>query len=75
MPDLRSFLESLEEEGDLVRIDRAVSPKYEATALMKEYDGKQALLFQSPWYPRREDPSALDGEHKKSKGALDDQEI
>jgi 2,5-furandicarboxylate decarboxylase 1 len=46
MPDLRSFLESLEEEGDLVRIDRAVSPKYEATALMKEYDGKKALLFE-----------------------------
>ena len=30
--DLRSFLRSLEEKGDLVRITRAVSPRYEIAA-------------------------------------------
>lgn len=46
MPDLRSFISVLEKEDELRRIEKAVSPRFEASAIMKKYDGKQALLFQ-----------------------------
>jgi 2,5-furandicarboxylate decarboxylase 1 len=46
MNDLRSFVKSLEEEGDLLKIDGEVSPRFEVSAIMKKYDGKEALLFE-----------------------------
>ena len=45
MPDLRSFIKALEREGELHKVDRAVSSRFEASAIMKEYDGKHALFF------------------------------
>ena len=44
--DLRSFLQFLENKGDLVRIKEEVSPIYEITKIESEYDGKSALLFE-----------------------------
>ncbi len=46
MPDLRSFIKVLDKEAELHRIDKMVSPRFEASAIMKKHDGKQALLFQ-----------------------------
>ena len=46
MPDLRGFLKSLEEKGELIRIDEAFSPKFEIPAILKHFDGKEALLFE-----------------------------
>lgn len=45
--DLRSFLGHLENEGELVRISRLLSPRFEAAALIKHVDreiGKAVLL-------------------------------
>ena len=44
--DLRSFIQFLENKGDLVRIKDEVSPIYEITRIEREYDGKSALLFE-----------------------------
>jgi 2,5-furandicarboxylate decarboxylase 1 len=52
MVDLRSFIEVLEKESELRRIDRAVSPRFEASSIMKESDGGQAILFQISGYGR-----------------------
>jgi len=46
LPDLRGFLKSLEEKGELIRIDEAFSPKFEIPAILKHFDGKEALLFE-----------------------------
>ncbi|MEM3921898.1 MAG: UbiD family decarboxylase, partial [Nitrososphaerota archaeon] len=41
---LRSFLESLDEEGLLVHVRRPVSTRYEAAALMKRLDPRPVLF-------------------------------
>ncbi|MBS7622881.1 UbiD family decarboxylase [Candidatus Bathyarchaeota archaeon] len=50
MVDLRSFIDILERESELHRIDRAVSPRFEASSIMKENDRKKAILFQISGY-------------------------
>jgi len=45
LSDLRSFLKILEEDGDILKFNERVSLKFEASAIMKKYDGKQALFF------------------------------
>jgi 2,5-furandicarboxylate decarboxylase 1 len=44
--DFRSFLCHLEEQGELVRITRPVSPKFELAAVVSRLEGKQAILFE-----------------------------
>jgi len=48
-PDLRTFLDMLERNGDLLRIDRQVDWEYEAVALTRQTSDIQgpALLFES----------------------------
>jgi UbiD family decarboxylase len=45
--DLRSFIKELEDRGELHRVKKPVSIKYQISALMKEYDGKDAVLFEN----------------------------
>jgi UbiD family decarboxylase len=44
--DLRSYLSHLEKEGDLVRVKKAVSTKFELAAVVSKFDSKQAVLFE-----------------------------
>ncbi|AIF84748.1 UbiD family decarboxylase [Candidatus Nitrososphaera evergladensis SR1] len=44
--DLRSYLELLEKEGELVRIKKPVSTKFELAAVVSKFDSKQAVLFE-----------------------------
>jgi UbiD family decarboxylase len=43
--DLRSYLSTLEKEGELLRIKKQVSPRFELAALVSKLDGKQAVIF------------------------------
>ncbi|MEE9135031.1 MAG: UbiD family decarboxylase [Nitrososphaerales archaeon] len=45
--DLRSFLLQLEERGELIRIRKKVSLKYELAGLEKRLDGAPAVLFEN----------------------------
>ena len=47
MPDLRSFIAKLEREDDLIRIEEAISPRFEVAAVLKHFDGGKALLFEN----------------------------
>jgi UbiD family decarboxylase len=44
--DLRSFINFLEEKGDLIRIEKEVSTRFEASAIMKKMDSGPALFFE-----------------------------
>lgn len=44
--DLRSYLSTLEKEGELLRVKRQVSPEYELAAVVSKLDGKQAVIFE-----------------------------
>ncbi|HEY7082430.1 MAG TPA: UbiD family decarboxylase [Nitrososphaeraceae archaeon] len=44
--DLRSFLHLLDENKDLILIQKAVSPKFEIPAIVSRFERKQALLFE-----------------------------
>jgi len=44
--DLRCFLESLEANGDLVRIAEPFSVEYEIPAALRKFDGGKAVLFE-----------------------------
>jgi anhydromevalonate phosphate decarboxylase len=44
--DLRSFLSLLEEKGELVRVNKSVSRKFELAAVVSKLEGKQAILFE-----------------------------
>jgi 2,5-furandicarboxylate decarboxylase 1 len=44
--DLRSFLSLLDEQHELVRINKLVSTKFELAAVVSKLDGKQAMLFE-----------------------------
>ena len=46
MTDLRSFIKTLEAEGDLIRIKESLSTKYEIPAVLRKFDTRQALLFE-----------------------------
>ena len=46
MPDLRTFLRQSEEEKDLSRITREVSPIFEASAIMKYHEAEHILFFE-----------------------------
>lgn len=45
MEELRDFLTQLEQEGDLIRVKKEVSPQYEIPAIVKKLDG-HCLLFE-----------------------------
>jgi len=45
---LRNFVEKLEGEGLLERVAKPVSTDYECARLLKEYDGRKAVLFEKP---------------------------
>jgi len=44
--DFRSFLSLLEEKGELVRVSKSVSSKFELAAVVSKLEGKQAILFE-----------------------------
>ena len=44
--DFRSFLCLLEEKGELVRVSKSVSSKFELAAVVSKLEGKQAILFE-----------------------------
>ncbi|MEM4250594.1 MAG: UbiD family decarboxylase [Candidatus Bathyarchaeia archaeon] len=50
MVDLRSFLGVLEKESELLRIDRAFSPRFEASSIIKKNDEGKAILFHVSGY-------------------------
>ena len=43
--DFRSFLQLLENENELVRINKPVNPKFELAAIVSKLEGKQALYL------------------------------
>lgn len=44
--DFRNFLKDLEETGELVKIKRTVSSRFELAAVGSKFEGKQAVLFE-----------------------------
>lgn len=48
MQRLKFFVESLEEKGLLERITKPVSTDYECARILKQYDGRKAVLFEKP---------------------------
>ena len=44
--DLRSFLEILESENDLFRVNKNVKSKFELAAVVSKLEGKHAILFE-----------------------------
>jgi len=48
MKDLREFLQSIEAEGELVRVRREVDPRFEASAILKKLDSVEgaAVIFE-----------------------------
>ena len=45
--DLRDYLEILEKAGELVRVKKQVSTKFELAAVVSKFDSKQAILFEN----------------------------
>ncbi|UCH02082.1 MAG: UbiD family decarboxylase [Candidatus Bathyarchaeota archaeon] len=45
MVDLRSFLDDLEQIGELLHISEELSPKHEISALLKAFDGRTPMFF------------------------------
>jgi UbiD family decarboxylase len=43
---LRTFLQIVEERGELVRIEEEVSPRFEIASILKEYDNGPAVFFE-----------------------------
>jgi len=48
MQRLRNFAEELEREGLLERVTKPVSTDHECARVLKEYDGRKAVLFEKP---------------------------
>lgn len=44
--DLRSYLALLEQEGELVRVKKQVSPEFELAAVVSKLDSKEAVMFE-----------------------------
>src|SRR4030042_2091371 len=47
MSDLRGFLDHLENEGELIRINEKLSPSKEISAALKRFDGGKAIIFEN----------------------------
>ena len=45
--DFRSFLSLLEQKGELVRVSKSVSSRFELAAVVSKLEGKQAILFEN----------------------------
>jgi len=45
-PDLRDFLREMEGRGEVLRIPDPVSPRFEVSSILKEFDGGPILLFE-----------------------------
>jgi len=46
MKDLRAFLDEIEDEGELLRIEEPLSPVYEVPAALRHFDGGKVVLFE-----------------------------
>jgi UbiD family decarboxylase len=46
MADLRAFLDDLDEEGDILRVEERLSPVYEIPAFLRRFDGGRAVVFE-----------------------------
>lgn len=44
--DLRSFLSSLQDDGELVTVKKEVNPEFELAAVVSKLDGKEAIVFE-----------------------------
>jgi len=44
--DFRSFLSKLEKEGELIKVKKNVSTRFELAAVVSKFEGKQAILFE-----------------------------
>ena len=44
--DFRSFLQVLEKQNDLLRINKNVNCKFELAAVVSKFEGKHAILFE-----------------------------
>lgn len=44
--DLRSFLSSLQDDGELVTVKKEVNPQFELAAVVSKLDGKEAIVFE-----------------------------
>ena len=47
MADLRSFIQDLQREEELIEIDKTIDTKFQASSLIKKHDGKKAILFKT----------------------------
>ncbi|NHJ31505.1 MAG: UbiD family decarboxylase, partial [Asgard group archaeon] len=47
MADLRSFIQDLQREEELIEIDKPIDTKFQASALIRKHDGKKAILFKT----------------------------
>jgi len=70
MSDLRSFLEELRRNNELLDIKRPVSTRYEAAFLMKKHDTGPALLFEEIRGYRNKLVSGICGSRKRISMAL-----
>jgi len=70
MSDLRSFLEELRRNRELLGIKRPVSTRYEAAFLMKKYDTGSALFFEEVRGYRNKLVSGICGSRKRISMAL-----
>ena len=46
MTDLRRFIDRLEERDEVVHISERLSPRFEISAVLKEFDGGKAIVFE-----------------------------
>lgn len=52
--DLREFLQALDEEGDLLKVEQALNPRFELSAALKLVNDGPAVQFENvPGYPGR----------------------
>jgi 2,5-furandicarboxylate decarboxylase 1 len=47
MADLRSYIQDLQREEELIEIDKPIDTKFQASSLIKKHDGKKAILFKT----------------------------
>jgi anhydromevalonate phosphate decarboxylase len=76
--DFRSFLNVLEKENDLIRINKTVSTKFEIAALVSKLERKQAALFENVQDSRIYVASNVLGTRKRfalAIGAIDENSI
>lgn len=69
--DLRSFVKTLEGEGDLLHIDEPLAVEYEVPAVMQAFDGGKALMFRRVEGHRESIVSGVCGTRARIARALD----